>query len=234
MALLQMEQDGLLRLPVALTRNQSTVKRGVPRTSLGEPGLQVNCRVDELNGIQLKSAKGKTPEGRLWSELVDRYHYLGYRPLSGANLRYLIRSRSETLLGCLGFGAAAWKCAARDQHIGWSSAMREKNLERVVDNSRFLILPWIQVKGLASKALSLAARVLPEHWEQAYGYRPLLLETFVEMERFRGTCYQAANWVCVGKTQGRSKYDRHHQLSKPIKSVWLYPLHKNFRQDLCR
>lgn len=133
-----------------------------------------------------------------WNELIDRYHYLGYTPLPGAQIRYLVCSPSGCL-GALGFSAAAWKVKPRDAWIGWSGTQREKNLHLIVNNSRFLILPWVQVKNLAYKILSLCARRLPEDWEIIYGYRPVLLETFVEKDRFTGACYRAANWVFVGK-----------------------------------
>jgi hypothetical protein len=230
-ALLQMERDGLITLPAPLCKNHLAPRRPIPQTLFGEPGAEVSCRVDELGSIVLEQVKSKA-QGQLWKELIDRYHYLGYKTLGGAQLRYLIRTQEGVLLGCLGFSAAAWKSADRDKWIGWSTNAREKNLERVVDNSRFLILPWIRVKGLASKSLALAARTLPQDWKRAYGYRPILLESFVEIERFAGTCYRAANWVCAGQTLGRGKYDRFNQFSKPIKSIWLYPLAKNFRKQL--
>lgn len=234
-ALLQMERAGHIQLPPALRcgwRDRPGSVLATPRTLFGEPGAEISCRVDELGPIVLEQV-GTKAQGQFWKELVQRYHYLGYKTPVGAQLRYLIRTQAGVLLGCLGFSAAAWKSAARDQWIGWSASEREKNLERIVDNSRFLILPWIRVKGLASHTLSRAARVLPAHWERAYGYRPLCLETFVEVERFQGTCYKAANWIFVGKTQGRSKYDRYRQYGKPIKSIWLYPLTKNVKTQLC-
>ena len=231
-ALLQMERAGHITLPAALRSGWKFQSMTKPRTLHGEPGTEVSGRVDELGPIVLEQVLSK-PQGQLWKELIDRYHYLGYKTAVGAKLRYFVRTEAGVLLGCLGFSAAAWKSAVRDQWIGWSAAQREKNLEQVVDNSRFLILPWVRVKGLASKTLALAARGLPAHWEQAYGYRPVLLESFVEVARFQGTCYRAANWIHVGQTQGRSKYDRHHQHAKPIKSIWLYPLAKNFKKQLC-
>lgn len=232
-ALLKMEKDGLIALPAKLSRNSYNREQLVPRTLFGEPGAEISCRVDQLGEIQLVIAKGKTPASHLWRELIDRYHYLGFRRAVGAQLRYIIQTKGGVTLGCIGFSAAAWKSAARDQWIGWSVAEREKNLERVVDNSRFLILPWVRVKGLASKTLAIAARTLLIDWKKTYGYRPILLESFVEVDRFRGTCYRAANWTCVGNTLGRSKYDRHHLCGKPIKSIWLYPLSKNFKKVLC-
>ncbi len=137
------------------------------------------------------------------------------------------------ILALLGFGAAAWKVAPRDRWVGWSRRTREQNLHRVVNNARFLILPWIRCRNLASKLLAMAARQIPEDWQKRYGYRPLLLETFVQASRFRGTCYRAANWVHVGQTQGRGKLDSNHQAPLPVKDIWLYPLEKNFRSALC-
>jgi hypothetical protein len=233
-ALLQMERDGLIQLPASTGNSHLNRKRPIQRTPLGEPGAEISCRVDQLPDKIVLSLVESKSQVQLWTELIDRYHYLGYKTPVGAYLRYLIQTEEGVVLGCLGFSSAAWKCADRDKWIQWSAADREGNLERVVDNNRFLVLPWIQVKGLASKVLSFAARALPAHWERTYGYRPVLLETFVEMDRFKGTCYRAANWICVGKTQGRSKYDRHHKLSKPIKSIWLYPLTKSFRRALVR
>ena len=136
-------------------------------------------------------------------------------------------------MALLSFGASAWKLAARDSFIGWQSAQRLKNLHLVVNNARFLILPWIQCKGLASKILSIVNRQLPQHWQQRYGFKPVLLETFVECERHRGTTYKAANWIHVGKTVGRGKKSRVHQQIIPVKDIWLYPLRRNFRVALC-
>jgi len=170
-------------------------------------------------------------DSRLWNELVARYHYLGYRPLPGAQIRYLVRHQ-ERLLGALGFGAAAWKVAARDSFIGWTSDRRAARLHLVVCNARFLILPWIHVPNLASRVLSLAARQVCRDWPALYGYQPVLLETFVERQRFAGTCYKAANWLYTGQTKGRGKLDRYHRHSVPVKDVYLYPLNRNFRHIL--
>jgi Domain of unknown function (DUF4338) len=231
-ALLQMERDGVLVLPPVL-RTFSGKRRGLPnRTSLGEAAEKIECRAGDLQGLHLEIVQSRSSK-QLWSELVDRYHYLGYSPLGGAQLRYLIRSE-DRVLGCLGFSAAAWKTAPRDQFITWTHEQREKNLEKVVNNARFLILPWVKVHSLASKSLSMAAKRLPEDWEKRYGYRPALLETFVEKERFAGTCYKAANWIRVGETQGRGRYDKTHTAAQPIKTIWLYPLSRDFQKVLCR
>jgi hypothetical protein len=229
-ALLQMESDGVISLPAV--RQVYRVDRVAPgRSAQGEPGVTIQCRVGDLLNPRLDVVESPLDK-RLWSELVDRYHYLGYSPLGGAQVRYLIRSE-DRILGCMGFSAAAWKTAPRDQFIGWSVTQREKTLEKVVNNARFLILPWVKVHSLASKALSMAAKRLPDDWGKRYGYRPVLLETFVEKERFAGTCYKAANWIKVGQTLGRGRYDSKHQSAQPIKTIWLYPLSRDFRKTLC-
>ena len=140
----------------------------------------------------------------------------------------------EQLVACVSFGASAWKLKAREQFIGWSEPQRQRNLPFVVNNARFLILPWIASKGLASTILSRVARQLPQDWLQRYGFRPVLLETFVEYERHRGTCYKAANWIHVGRTTGRGKKSTSRRQCIPVKDIWLYPLHKNFASVLCR
>jgi hypothetical protein len=175
----------------------STIRR---RTAQAEPGALLEAAVHELEDLRLEVV-GRSASA-LWNEYIDRYHYLGYRPLPGAQLRYFAYA-GERVVGLLGFGAAAWKSGPRDEWIGWSREQRHRNLHGIVNNARFLIPPWIRVASLASKLLAMAARALPAHWVGRYGYRPVLLETFVESERFTGTCCRAANRTCVGQTQGR-------------------------------
>jgi len=155
---------------------------------------------------------------KLWNELIDRYHYLGYKPLPGAQLRYFVKHKEE-ILAALGFGAAAWKTAPRDHYIGWSTDCRKDNLHLVVNNARFLILPWVKSKNLASRILSMVSRRLPDDWEARYNYRPVLFETFVERQRFDGASYKASNWVYVGDTQGRGKLDRYHEHKSDFTSI---------------
>ncbi|MFZ1126612.1 DUF4338 domain-containing protein [Methanoregula sp.] len=226
-ALLRMERDGLLELP-APTHSYTASRRPVfTAASDPEPEFSAPCA-----GIGLTLSRVATPEESiLWNELVERYHYLGYQPLPGAQVRYLVRS-GERLLGALGFGAAAWKVAARDSFVGWTPDERKDRLHLVVNNARFLILPWVKVKNLASRILGLAARQVAHDWPDLYGYRPVLLETFVERDRFTGTCYRAANWKRVGCTRGRGKLDCHHRHAVPVKDVYLYPLDHRFRQAL--
>ncbi len=229
-ALLRMHREGLIELP-APRHKVNPCHSFARRTAQAEPGPLLEAVVHEIDGLRLEVVDRKG--SALWNEYIDRYHYLGYKPLPGAQLRYFAYA-GERLVGLLGFGAAAWKTGPRDEWIGWSQARRQRNLSGVVNNARFLILPWIRVASLASKLLSMASRVLPADWEGRYGYRPVLLETFVERERFTGTCYRAANWTCVGQTQGRGKLGDHRLGQVPIKTVWLYSLAKDFRAQLIR
>jgi len=228
-AMLRMHEDGLIHLPPPTGARPQIRIRSTPAT---DPGPSLEVPVHALAPLQLVPVV-KRAHSRLWNEYIHRYHYLGYTTLPGAQLRYFAYA-GERLVGLLGFGAAAWKSGPRDEWIGWSRAQRHRNLGGVVNNARFLILPWVGVASLASKLLALAARSLPAHWEGRYGYRPVLLETFVEAERFTGTCYRAANWTCVGRTQGRGKPGDHRLGQVPVKTVWVYPLAKDFRGKLAR
>ncbi len=187
--------------------------------------------VHELANLTLRLVTGAA-QSRRWNEYVARYHYLGYTPMSGSQLRYNVFA-GEQLVALISFGASAWKLKPRELFIGWQEPERLRNLQLIVNNARFLILPWIESKGLASKILAKIARQLPHDWHQRYGYRPVLLETFVESERHRGTCYKAANWIHVGQTTGRGKKSSTHQQIVPIKDIWLYPLRNNFASLLC-
>lgn len=172
--------------------------------------------------IELKRVEG-IGEGRLWRQYIERYHYLGYRVPMGASLRYWAWSR-DRVLACLLWTSPAWRMAPRDEWIGWTDRERQRNLQRIVNNGRFVVLPWVRIAGLASHLLSRSARQLPADWERAYGCRPLLLETLVDTERFAGTCYRAANWISVGKTKGRGRMDRHSRAGLPVKQIFVYPL----------
>jgi hypothetical protein len=171
----------------------------------------------------------------LFRQYIQRYHYLGYKVPYGAQLRYLVRSLQPPcpLLACLLFTSAAWKMAPRDAHIGWSPATRQANLPLIVNNSRFLILPWVKVPNLASHILSLASRQLPRDWLAAYCARPVLFETLVDGTRYHGGCYRAANWTEVGLTQGRGRMDRYNTADGERKHIFLFPLHRHWRERLC-
>lgn len=228
-ALLRMQEDGLVQLPIPRHLN-SNCTRNIIRTVEAEPQAGILSPVGELQEIRLELVTTKK-DSRLWNEYIDRYHYLGYKPLPGAQLRYFAHSK-EGLLALFGFSAAAWKTAPRDDFIGWTPSVREVRLNLIVNNARFLILPWVQSKNLASKLLGLVVRQLANDWHERYGYRPVLLETFVEKDRFAGTCYRAANWIFLGHTRGRGKLDRTNACALPIKSIWVLPLSQKFREIL--
>ena len=223
-AMLRMEKDGLIRLPPS-TRTKQPVRK-IEFTPDTDPQSPVRCPVNELPQLYLKMVTKAT--SALWNEYIERYHYLGHSPLPGAQLRYFITA-GEQIVALTGFGAAAWQTAPRDRFIGWSHDQRKKNLHLIVNNARFLILPWIQSKNLASKILSLTIRRLPDDWEKRYNIRPVLMESFVQKNRFTGTCYKAANWQNIGQTKGRGKLGPAGKISVPIKDVWVYPIDKKFR-----
>ena len=208
-------------------------KSKVIRTDKGECPENISGTVKDYRPLVLCRIKSKAQRD-LWYEYVDRYHYLGYQLPFGAQLRYFIESRREgKILGCLQFSSPAWRMGPRDRWIGWNEEQRERNLQKLISNSRFLIFPWVKVKNLASFVLSLSLRVVPDDWERCYGYRPILVETLVDKVRFTGTCYKAANWVYVGSTTGRGRMD--HDRGKRVlcpKDIYLYPLDSRFREDL--
>jgi hypothetical protein len=231
LALLELERRGAVVLP----ERRSAVRRTMATQRW--PGIAdrvLRCELDGLGAIELvtvSAARNRELSG-LWNDLIAGYHYLGYRPLVGAQQRYLIESEHYGILGALGFSAAARRVAVRDRWIGWSDELRAEHLERVVCNSRFLLLPWVEVRNLASRVLGLAARRLRADWKRAYGYEPVLLETFVEQDRFAGTCYRAANWVPLGHTTGRGRQDCRHARALARKEVFAYPLCERWREQL--
>lgn len=231
-AMLRMHRDGLIRLPPPLKGNGNG-KRYQRRTPTAEPELvALVTPATALEDLRPELVAGQKAS-HLWNEYIDRYHYLRYQPLLGAQLRYFARAQGRPL-ALLGFGAAAWKTAPRDELIGWTPAQRQRNLHLVVNNARFLILPWVRSRNLASRLLSMATRRLADDWQEQYGYRPVLVETFVETPRFHGTCYKAANRTYLGETKGRGKLDINHEAKLPRKTILVYPLVKHFQRELCR
>lgn len=227
-----LEAKGLVKLP-ARARQPPRGPTRIFHTDRGREQPRREGELSDVGPVALGLVANAEDRG-LWRELVDRYHYLGHKVAYGASLRYLfyISKPTREVAGCVQFSSAARWLSARDRFIGWDDATRQKNLVRVVNNSRFLILPWLEVKGLASHVLSLSARVVADDWEESYAVRPVLLETFVERERFTGTCYLAANWVEVGVTAGRGRMDRDNRAAAPAKRCLVYPLRRDFRREL--
>ena len=232
-ALLKLHRGGHINLPPASERPPQRGQKEKRQDTIEEPSV-VECTLSELGQIELVciNRADKRLSG-IWNALMDRYHYLGAGPLCGAQIRYLIWSECYGWLGGLAFSAAAWHLKARDDWIGWDQWARRKNLNKVICNSRFLICPQVKVTNLASHVLSLCIMRLRGDWQQRYGLEPVLLETFVEQQRFLGTCYRAANWECIGITTGRGRGDREREFSVAVKAIYMYPLCKSFREILC-
>jgi len=232
-----LESKGLVTLPPVRVAMAHRGPRTPPRSAQGAPQPAVLGTLRDVAPLRLEVVPpGRHGPSRLWRELIGRYHYLGDRVPVGATLRYVVRSARppEQVLACLGWTSAAWRIAVRDRWIGWSDAQRRQALPYVVNNNRFLILPWVHVTGLASHLLARCARQLPADWAARYGVRPLLLETLVNPARFRGTCYRAANWLPLGETVGRGRMDRANVLTGSApKLVYVYPLGRDVRTRLC-
>ena len=228
----QLRDQGWLTLP-ELRKQGPRGPRRVRLTEGSDPQPELGGTAGDYEPLRLSLVAPGEDSAR-WFEWVERYHYLGYRVPVGAQLRYLVRSahHGDQVLACLQWSSSAWKMAARDGWIGWSAEQRARNLPYIVNNSRFLILPWVRVKGLASKILAQSARQLPADWERRYGYRPLLLETLVDSQRFAGTCYRAANWIRLGQTQGRGRMDRRHERHDSPKLIYVYPLCRHVQRRL--
>ena len=234
LALLKLERKGLIRLPAA--RPFAGANKRFSKADVGHTGaVPWTGKLDQLQPIELiLIGSAGSRASQQWNSLMSQHHYLGAGPLCGAQLRYLVHSPHYGYVGALAFSAAAWRLEARDEWIGWSEPARRENLPRVIANSRFLIVPYVKAPNLASHVLGMAMRRLRSDWKDRYGIDPLLVETFVEKQRFRGTCYQAGNWITAGETKGRGRQDRQNQQDRPVKKVLLYPLDPETRQRLCQ
>ena len=229
----RLEARGLIELPPKLCEARRTGYRNPTSTPDLLDCMPLRGRLREFQsqlGIRLVE---DSKQLALYRGLVGTYHYLGYQQATGAQLRYIAYFQDRPM-ACLSVGPAAWKIGARDQFVGWSAQARQQNLRWVVNNERFVILPWVQIKYLASHLLARAVRQLPGDWQRVYGHDLALVETFVEDQRFAGTAYAAANWICVGQTLGRGRNDRTHDQAVPIKTIWLRPLREDFRPFLCQ
>jgi hypothetical protein len=234
-ALNKMAADGLITLPPP--RNGNGNGRIPRHRPAGQGELfetsPVTGTLASLGPLTFRPVTTRT-DSRTWNNLIAARHYLGYTPLAGAQLRYLVHASPAGTVAALGFGASAWKCAARDTLIGWDTPTREARLHLITGNARFLILPHVRIPHLASAILGRITRRLPADWQDAYGYAPVPAETFAGTYRFDGTSYRAANWIRAGRTQGRGKLDRDHQHALPVKDVYLYPLHRHWQRILTR
>jgi len=229
----QLDRKGLVKLPPLLHgarrvgyRNVVTPMDLLDRVALEGPLAPMRSE------LQVSLVQGPE-QARLFKGLVGTYHYLGYQQAQGGQVKYLAQYRDRPV-ACLSFGSAAFRVAARDQFIGWSAPQRQERLPWVVNNDRFLILPWVSVPHLASFLLSRCLRRLRSDWQQIYQQDLALAETFIQKDRFTGRCYAAANWTCIGESRGRGRNDRFHQEALPIKTIWVYALRPEFRQVLCR
>lgn len=222
----RLEKKGLITLPPSKSINHKRKTKRVISLPLHDK-TPISSSLKEILPIEVKLVRWTVHES-LFNGFLSAYHYLGYCQFVGAHLKYMAFSKQRPL-ACLGFAVAAWRLNCRDRFIGWDDETRKKNLHLISNNVRFLILPWVKVPHLASHLLSLIAKRISSDWQRVYGYPIVLLETFVEKQRFFGTCYKAANWLKVGETCGRGRNDRYKKKNKPIKAVFVYPLHKNFR-----
>lgn len=231
--LLKLEQRGMLVLPPR--RNEAPRRLPVAAAAPADelPPANITGPLAALQPLRLETVTAGSPDYAIFLRYLARYHYLGFRGPVGESIAYLARDRQGRGLSCVLFSAAAWKTKPRDSWISWDAATRARRLPLLANNSRFLILPWVRVPHLASHLLGSIARRLAADWQARYGHPVHLVETFVERGRFKGTCYRAANWTCVGQTQGRTRQDRTHDISVPVKDIYLYPLTPRWRQELC-
>jgi len=229
--LLKLERAGHIRLPPRQRPSSNGLRnRRVPVAAVASEPIRGALR--DLQPLRVSLVTPGSDDARLFHGLLAHEHYLGHRNTVGENLRYLVRDRQGRPVACVLFGSAAWKCAARDAFIGWDRPTRERNLQRLTNNTRFLIPGWVQVPHLASHVLGLIARRIRADWQAKYGHSVYALETFVD-RRFRGTCYRAANWVKVGQTRGRTRNDRAHRgPTATVKDIYVYPLVRDFRRAL--
>jgi hypothetical protein len=234
--LLKLHERALITLPPR--RCAPVARRPAPLPDLFDstPYEPIVASLASLGPLEIQLVRRKQAGYDLLERYLNQHHYLGYRGPVGESLAYLVRSGAGADLGCVIFGAAAWQCAPRDCWIGWASERRAQGLKAIANNSRFLVLPWVRSSGLANQILSQISPRIAVDWQSRYGHPIYLLETFVEPNRFAGTCYQAANWIHVGQTTGRTRQSQRHrdnQVHAPVKDVYLYPLSSDARERLC-
>ena len=229
--MLKLHDRGAIELPPRRRPPTKRTTQGQIQTVLHDTS-PIEALLRALQPLKVITVTPRSAYEPLYNCFLASYHYLGYTGTVGENMKYLILDNQDRPLACLLFGSSAWSAAERDAHIGWDRETRQRNVNFTTNNTRFLVLPWVRVKCLASHVLGLVTRRIGQDWQARYGHPVYCLETFVERARFRGTCYQAANWQCVGQTRGRSRNDRYTNLSVPVKDIYLYPLQRDYRQQL--
>ncbi|MBT3413349.1 MAG: DUF4338 domain-containing protein [Deltaproteobacteria bacterium] len=229
--LLHLESKGLIKQPPPkCTPPNPLANRKKPhKIDIEETPLE--CSLKDLFPITLKQVR-RTDFEKIFNSLVSEYHYLGYTQPVGEHLKYLVFSSGRPV-ACLTWSSAPWYIGARDKFIGWSKEIRQENLHLIANNTRFLILPWVKVACLASYLLALNRHCLAKDWQRLYHHPLYLVETFVDTQRYQGTCYQADNWIKVGETTGRGKLSKSNKAVLSIKDVYVYPLIRNFKRELC-
>ncbi|MDD4297634.1 MAG: DUF4338 domain-containing protein [Ruminiclostridium sp.] len=228
-----LNKAGKIVLPKAIRSSGNAPSKHKYSQTFLHDKTPIEAKLSALQPLQIKAVEEKQ-QVHDFKSYIEQYHYLGFDCTVGENMKYMVYGVDGRLLACLLFGSAAWSCHGRDAYIGWSQQSRKSNLQEMTNNVRYLVLPWVKVPHLASHILSLISRRLSSDWEKKYGHPIYCLETFVECDRFKGTCYKAANWICVGKTVGRGRDDINNKASLPIKHIYLYPLNKKYRQLLGR
>jgi len=229
--LLILDSEGFIKLPARKFTPPNPLANRKKPTWVEVDQTPIQAPLGDLLPIKLVSIR-KTGFEKIFNGLVSEHHYLGYTQPVGEHLKYIAYSNDRPI-ACLAWGSAPWYIGARDRFIGWSKTIRENNLHLIANNLRFLILPWVQVSCLASYLLALNRHCLSQDWQDLYGHPVYLLETFVDTEQYRGTCYKADNWICVGQTTGQGKLSKSRQPLLSKKAVYVYPLTKNFRRELC-
>ena len=229
--LLGMHRAGLIELPAKRMSPPNPLARRVPPPSLGDRSWdRVECALSGLGPIEIRQVR-RTTEEKLFGSLMQAHHYLGYTQPVGEHLKYVYYSRG-TPIACMAWSSSPRHLGARDRFIGWTAEQRRAHIHLLAYNTRFLILPWARIPCLASHLLGRTARRISEDWQKLYHHPVCLLETFIDPERFRGSCYRAANWIFVGRTTGRGKNDQTKRANRSLKELWVYPLGA-FRQALC-
>jgi len=231
--MLQLHRAGLIQLPPVRWVNPNPLAhRQRPQPGLNLSWEPVEGAVADLSPVDIRQVR-RTPQEKMFNTLLEAHHYLAYTQPVGEHLKYLILARG-TPIACMSWSSSPRHLKPRDRFIGWSAAQRRENIRLLAYNSRFLILPWVRVPSLASHLLAAVSRRISSDWQSLYHHPIHLLETFIDPERFRGTCYRAANWIYLGVSTGRGKADQTHQPNRSLKELWVYPLGKDFRQQLCK